>query len=103
METLTLKDGGGNGQWSADPAGSTPGDAIKACDDASDGWGIQLELDIDADGDTDRVATTRGHNAPYCTGWKTGNIKEDTDVILRLFKVKGNTIGPYWTTMNSKA
>ncbi|MFZ4280622.1 hypothetical protein [Streptomyces rhizosphaericola] len=100
---MTLKDGGGYGQWSADPSGSTPGDAIRACDDTSDGWGIQLELDIHRDGTVDRIATTRGHNAPYCTEWKTGNIKEGTKVTLKLYKVKGNEIGPYWTTMNSTA
>ncbi|MER7885009.1 hypothetical protein ABTY35_19550 [Streptomyces fimicarius] len=101
--TMTLKDGGGKGYWSADPSGNTPGDAIKACDDEDDGWGIQLELDINRDGTTDRIATTRGHKSPYCSPWKTGDIKEGTEVTLRLYKVKGKEIGPYWTTMNSKA
>lgn len=32
---------GGYGQWQADPSGSVPGDSIRACDTAADGWGSE--------------------------------------------------------------
>ncbi|MER7056071.1 MULTISPECIES: hypothetical protein [unclassified Streptomyces] len=93
---------GGHGWWSADPSDGNPGDAIKACDNTADGWGIRVMLDIHRDGTMDRVATTQGHDSPYCTGWATGNIKEDTEVRIWVQKVKGNQLHAQMATMNSK-
>jgi hypothetical protein len=72
---------GGYGRFNADPLGSWPGDAIQACDTASDGWGVEIKLDIGGDGTIDRTATTDGHTAGYCSPWKTGNIAEGTLVV----------------------
>jgi hypothetical protein len=85
---------GGYGVWSADPSGSNPGDAIKACDTAADGWGIRVTLYTAG---SSRTVTTQGHASPYCTGWGTGNLAEGTVVQIRVQQVKtgsaGNTIG----------
>jgi hypothetical protein len=47
-----------------------PRDAILASDNAADGRAVQAKLS------TGRIASTRGHNAPYNTGWKTGDLPE---------------------------
>ena len=80
----------GWGMFAADPEGPYPGDAIGACDTYADGFGIKVELDISPTGtwDTDRSVSTGGHAAGYCTGWKSGNIKENTRVAIRVCKVK---------------
>jgi hypothetical protein len=54
-----------------------PGDAILASDNAADRRAVQARLS------TGRIASTRGHNAPYNTGWKTGNLPEGHTYILR--------------------
>ncbi|MFD5648945.1 hypothetical protein [Streptomyces sp. NPDC127039] len=59
----------GYGDWFTDPVGSQPGDALAATDSWGDGYWIAANLD------TGRVATTRGHNAPYSVT-KTGNLPE---------------------------
>lgn len=64
------------------PSGSIPGDSIRACDNTADGWGIEAWLDINRDGTIDRIASTRGHNAPYRTSWKSGDIPEGTPVTV---------------------
>jgi hypothetical protein len=64
--------------WSRDPGwgdfdanGSLdPGDALIAFDDTSDGDGVEGVLS------TGRIASTRGHSAPYSSGWVTGNLPE---------------------------
>ncbi|MET9433756.1 hypothetical protein [Streptomyces sp. NPDC006551] len=66
---------GGHAEWNADPHNGIPGDSIRACDTTADGWGIEAWLDIDRNGTIDRIASTRGHDAPYCTGWISGNIE----------------------------
>lgn len=84
----------GFGRFSADPVGDWPGDAIQACDYYADGWGIEIRMDINPAPDrfyTDRTATTRGHNSPYCSPWATGNIAENTLVALKVCLVKGTT------------
>ncbi|MEV6719161.1 hypothetical protein AB0M48_44795 [Lentzea sp. NPDC051208] len=80
----------GYGDFNADPDGSVPGDAIRACDTLADGWGIETQLDINpgATWDTDRVVNTRGHASPYCSGWASGNIGENTPVAIRVCLVK---------------
>ncbi|GAA3007575.1 MULTISPECIES: hypothetical protein [Streptomyces] len=94
---------GGYGEWNADPYGSAPGDSIRACDTEADGWSIEVKLDIDRDGTWDRVATTRGHTAPYCTPWKTGNIKEGTPVRVQVTNVGGDATYPKGSLLLSRA
>ncbi|MFD8916278.1 hypothetical protein ACFV0Y_00475 [Streptomyces sp. NPDC059569] len=93
-QTATIP-GVGYGQWQADPDGSIPGDSIRACDNVTDTFGIQVQLDIGRDGDIDRFATTEGHNATYCSAWKSGNIAEGTPITIWVYKVRGGEIyGP---------
>ncbi|MFK4149754.1 hypothetical protein [Streptomyces sp. NPDC004065] len=83
---------GGYGYFNADPSGSIPGDAIQACDVKADGIGIEVRMDIDPGSSwhTDRTASTRGHDSPYCSPWKSGNIAENTLVGLKICVVKGS-------------
>ncbi|MEU3262097.1 hypothetical protein [Streptomyces albidoflavus] len=83
---------GGTGYWAPDPWNGDPGDAIRACDNTTDGKGVEVTLDIHRDGSIDRVATTRGYNAGYCSPWKTGNLKEGTLVRVKFMVVKGGTV-----------
>lgn len=52
------------------------GDKLAVCDTRTDNRYVKAYLDIDQDGDYDRSATTKGHKAPYCSDWVTGNISE---------------------------
>src|SRR5262245_41748415 len=84
----------GSGAFNSDPKNSTPGDAINACDLRSDGLGVEAQLDINPSGgafDIDRVASTRGLTAGHCSGWVSGDIKEDTLVEVRICKIQGGT------------
>lgn len=94
----------GTGRFQADPSGSIPGDAIRACDTSADGFGIRVGLDIGADGDVDRIVTTEGHNSPYCSAWGSGNIAEGTSVRLWAYRIKNNQIdGANLYSMNLSA
>lgn len=86
----TLSIPGGYGLWSPDPSNGDPGDAIKACDTEADNWGIQVQMDIHKDGTYDRIATTRGHGAGYCSDWETGNIAEGTVIRIYVIQVRGD-------------
>lgn len=91
-----LYDGGvlvGTGTFRADPSGDIPGDSIQACDWDADGWGIETQLDVNpgSSWDTDRAVNTRGHASPYCSGWKSGNIAENTPVAIRVCLVKSGS------------
>jgi hypothetical protein len=82
---------GSEGFWRADPFGDMTGDTVMACDSNADGWGVQAELDINpifGNFSADRIATTRGHESPYCDE-ESGDLKEDTPVSLRVCLVKG--------------
>jgi len=70
----------GYGWFHADPNGSLPGDALKACDLHADGRGIKATLTNRDTGKVIRTADTSGHASPYCTGWKTGDLPEQTRV-----------------------
>ncbi|MEU2248940.1 hypothetical protein [Streptomyces sp. NPDC019224] len=94
---------GGYGEWNADPYGSAPGDSIRACDTTADGWSIEVKLDIGRDGTWDRTATTRGHTSPYCTPWKTGNLKEGTPVRVQVTNVGGDATYPKGSLLLSHA
>jgi len=81
----------GSGCFHADPEGSVPGDAIRACDWYADGYGYEVQLDVSPTGiwDVDRRVNTRGHDSPYCSPWATGNIAEGTPVAIKLCRVRG--------------
>ncbi len=83
----------GYGWFNADPigsgSGSVPGDALKACDMASDGYYIKAWLTNRDTGKLIRTASTGGHTAPYCTSWQTGNLPEQTRVWLEVCKMSG--------------
>jgi hypothetical protein len=82
----------GLGLFQADPSGTVPGDAILACDEYADGLGVEMRMDINpgSSWQTDRVASTRGHNSPYCDGWKTGDIAEGTRIGVKVCLVSGS-------------
>ncbi|MFB7256151.1 hypothetical protein [Streptomyces nojiriensis] len=75
----------GFARWNADPqpAPNIPGDSLVAKDTRSDGWGIEAELS------TGRVASTRGHKAPYIA-IASGNLPEGHAYKLRACVVKGS-------------
>ncbi|GHJ56792.1 hypothetical protein Nm8I071_60990 [Nonomuraea sp. TT08I-71] len=77
----------GYGWFHADPVGSTPGDALKACDLDADGYGVKAWLYNRNTGNLIRTASTAGHSSPYCTGWQTGDLPEQTPVWLKVCKV----------------
>jgi hypothetical protein len=79
----------GYGAFSADPGGdfngdgaADPGDAIIAIDDTADGFGVETRLS------TGRIATTRGHDSPYTSPWKTGDLPEGNTYTVRVCVVK---------------
>jgi hypothetical protein len=82
----------GETAWSQDPSSydfdadgkADPGDAIIAFDTTADGLGVEARLS------TGRVASTRGHDSPYSSGWKTGNLPEDNFYKTRACLVKGS-------------
>jgi hypothetical protein len=78
--------------YQGDPSGGAPGDSIKACDTSSDGWGVEVQLDIHRNGTVDRIATTQGHTATYCTPYASGNIAEGTLLRIRGCWVAGSDI-----------
>lgn len=78
--------------WNADPGRDLdgngrpdPGDSIAALDGYGDGWGVKAVLS------TGRVATTKGHSAPYWSGWATGNLPENRTYTLKGCVFKGST------------
>ncbi|MEU0433039.1 hypothetical protein [Streptomyces sp. NPDC006290] len=96
VEAYGAYEGGGYGVWMQDPGydeldDPAPGDAIKACDIKADGWGIEVKLDINRDGSYERTISTRGHASPYCSGWDSGNIAENTPIRMKVTKVNGDT------------
>ena len=79
----------GYGWFKADPTGSTPGDALKACDLNADGYSIKAWLYNRDTGNLIRTASTAGHAANYCTDWKTGDLPEQTRVWLDVCTMDG--------------
>ncbi|WLQ44538.1 hypothetical protein P8A22_34320 [Streptomyces laculatispora] len=94
---------GGYGEWNPDPYDGIPGDSIRACDTTADGWGIEVKIDIGRNGTWDRIANTRGHNSPYCSPWKSGNIKEGTPVSIQVANVNGGVTYPKGSLLLSHA
>lgn len=75
--------------WNSDPSGSYPGDAMMVCDQESDGWAIEAELYRPGSGLVEREASTRGHNAVYCTPWITGDLPENVAWNIQINMVRG--------------
>ncbi|MEU6658695.1 hypothetical protein [Streptomyces sp. NPDC046821] len=73
--------------WNRDPWSGTPGDSLQMCDDYPDGIGLEARLIVG--GKVDRVASTAGHNSPYCSPWKSGDLPEGHHYIVKVYKVKG--------------
>ena len=74
----------GSGAWAANPGdlGFSTGDTLAAYDDLADGYGIEATLN------DNRIATTRGHSAPY-TDVTTGNLDEGATRTMKVCLVKG--------------
>jgi hypothetical protein len=79
----------GHFQWNADPYQSIPGESIRVCDAATDGWYIAASV---ADGGLEIVAAdTAGHPAWYCTPWtRQHDAAENTSLTVRVWKVRGS-------------
>lgn len=73
----------GYATWSQDPCDGDPGDALAASDVNPDGYGINAHLS------TGRKATTAGHNSPYTSPWKTGDLPEDQTYVMWACAEKG--------------
>ncbi|CAG7647434.1 hypothetical protein [Actinacidiphila bryophytorum] len=58
--------------WSQDPSQYAPGDSIMVSDEFADGYGVSAEMDVP----DYRIATTNGHNSPYTSPWKSGDLPE---------------------------
>lgn len=80
--------GEGYVQYNADPTPLVPGDSMRVCDVVSDGWYVQGWM-LDLGGKTLRTGKTYGHNAPYCTPWMGGDLKEDQRLTMVVCLVKG--------------
>ncbi|MEU1436419.1 hypothetical protein ABZ438_20380 [Streptomyces sp. NPDC005786] len=91
-QIVVLRDGksAGSMYWNSDPDSSLgwPGDAFLVHDNLADGYGIEAHL---VSGTVDRVATTRGKNAPYTSPWNTGNLPEGLQIALHVCYVKGTS------------
>jgi hypothetical protein len=86
-----FQDWGNFNQDPVDHPGSSqdvPGDAIRACDFTTDGWGVTVWLDVNRNGTWDRTSTTSGNAADYCSDWKPGNLAENTRVTLKACNTK---------------
>ncbi|MET8831616.1 hypothetical protein ABZX40_37930 [Streptomyces sp. NPDC004610] len=75
----------GLAEWNADHVAYSPGDAMRAVDRLADGWGVEAVLQSPY-----RKATTQGHDSPYITSWKTGDLPEGQTVKMRIGVVKGD-------------
>ncbi|MFJ6571067.1 hypothetical protein ACIQNU_27005 [Streptomyces sp. NPDC091292] len=78
-------------QWQQDPdaASGRKGDSIRVCDTYSgDGRGVEARLIVN--GSVDRIATTQGHNAPYCSPWKSGDLTEGKGYIAKTYTMSNN-------------
>ncbi|MFF4411349.1 hypothetical protein ACFYY8_02410 [Streptosporangium sp. NPDC001559] len=74
----------GAAEWVQDPVGGSPGDTLYAYDVSADGYGIEAHLS------NGRVATTRGHNAPY-TDRRSGDLPENQHYTMWVCLVKGSS------------
>lgn len=88
----------GNFQWSDDPNGSNPGDAMRVTDSYADGKGIEADLITNPV----RIATTAGHNSPYTSPWATGNLPEGGKYTVYLYLVSGG-VSTYLDTVSVTA
>src|ERR1044072_3418009 len=82
----------GYGYWSQDPGGDINGDGKEdygdsaiVYDGAADGWGLEVTV---SGGDH---ADTRGHNAPYWSGWAHSLGAEGTVARMQVCVVRGDS------------
>ncbi|MFJ1672640.1 hypothetical protein ACIOK4_40965 [Streptomyces bottropensis] len=73
----------GYATWYSDPGEISTGDTLEAHDARSDGYGIEAQIS------NGRIATTRGHNAPY-TERDSGDVVEDVEYLMWVCVVKGS-------------
>ena len=66
-----------NAEWSQDPTGQDPGDAMRVEDGWTDGYYVTAYLAQDASTPAFRSVTTQGHDADYTSGWATGDLPEN--------------------------
>ena len=93
--SIDAANGAGHGTFNADPDGSIPGDAIKACDDKEDGWGVETAIDYPPfDAHPDKKVDTRGHGKGYCTPWKGLGLQENVKYRMYVTPVKGDQYRP---------
>ncbi|MFJ5302051.1 hypothetical protein [Streptomyces sp. NPDC088350] len=93
--SIDAANGAGYGTFNADPNGSIPGDAIRACDTKADGWGVETALDYPPfDKKMDRIIDTRGHASGYCSPWLGGNLTEGVTYRMYVTPVSGTSYGP---------
>ena len=76
----------GYAEFSSNPTNGDPGDAIRAADVLTDGWGIIAELGVPSGV---RKASTIGYNAPYYSLWATGNLPEGQGYDMTIEAEKG--------------
>lgn len=81
----------GYGWFHADPAGSLPGDSLKACDLYKDGYSVKAWLYNRNTGKVIRTASTAGHASNYCTDWQPGDLPEQTPIWVDVCKMSGDT------------
>jgi hypothetical protein len=72
----------GRATWYSDPGEISTGDTLEAYDARSDGYGIEAQIS------SGRIATTRGHDAPY-TDRDSGDLYEDVEYLMWVCVVKG--------------
>ncbi|MGP4053121.1 hypothetical protein [Streptomyces sp. 2A115] len=86
-QIVVLRDGENIGYvyWNSDPEPGLgwPGDAMRVSDTDADGYGIEAHLSFG------RIATTRGHAAPYTSPWATGDLTEGLIAGMKVCLVKG--------------
>ncbi|MFG1999754.1 hypothetical protein ACGFNU_11470 [Spirillospora sp. NPDC048911] len=75
----------GAARWLQDPEGSYPGDTLEARDSYGDGYGVEAHLTTNPQ----RIATTRGHGAPYAD-LASGNLPEGKKYYMYVCMVKGD-------------
>ncbi|MFJ8888069.1 hypothetical protein ACIRJR_32355 [Streptomyces sp. NPDC102402] len=78
----------GYGEWNADPAGTMPGDSLRACDTDADGYGVVARL-YNSSYEPIRTATTSGLSAGQCSKWMSGNLTEGQRYTVMTYRVQG--------------
>lgn len=89
--------GEGYAQFMADPTNLVPGDSLKVCDVLGDGWFVVGFLENPATNKVIRTGSTKGHYAPWCTPWLTGDLPEQTHLYVGACLSNGTTSKDCWS------